>query len=60
MSYEVLSRLLANLRASHTVYERLLEMAERKQLHIVSNEIEQLHGEPLGESILQLHKQMAP
>ena len=35
-------RLLVNLQAAHQVYQHLLELAERKRLHIVHNDLEAL------------------
>jgi hypothetical protein len=37
-----LERLLINLQTAHKVYRRLLELAERKRLHIVQNDLEAL------------------
>jgi flagellar biosynthesis/type III secretory pathway chaperone len=37
-----LERLLINLQTAHKVYQRLLELAERKRLHIVQNDLEAL------------------
>ncbi len=34
-----LERLLINLQTAHKVYERLLELAEKKRLHIVQNDL---------------------
>ncbi len=42
MAHEVMKRLLINLQTTNKVYERLLEVAERKQQHILHNEIERL------------------
>ena len=35
-------RLLVNLQAAHKVYQHLLELAEKKRLHIVHNDLEAL------------------
>jgi len=37
-----LERLLINLQTAHKVYQRLQELAERKRLHIVQNDLEAL------------------
>jgi len=53
MPYDVLQRMLANLQASHKVYQRLLSLARLKQAHIMNNELESLRED------LKLEEQLA-
>ena len=45
-------RLLANLQATHEVYRQLLELAEKKRAHILTNDVEALRADLKAEERL--------